>query len=432
MQSIPAKIIIKHGSVYLEKNCPNHGVSEELLEEDAKYHLLKKEYDKPGTSSQVQTNHQLGCPFDCGLCPQHNQHTCIGLIEVTRNCDLNCPICFANAGTDKFLSLAEIERMMDFYQASEYGQAEILQLSGGEPTTHPQILDILRLAKLKKFKYIMLNTNGLRIATDEEFVKNLHQFSGGFEVYLQFDGFKGTTHQYFRGSDLTQIKRNAIEQLKKYEIPMTLVCTLENGINDSEIGEIITFGIKNKFIRGVNIQPTAYFGRLNRTKSKERLTISGILKRIEDQTKRMIHATDFVPLPCNVERVATTYLLKTDEGFIPITRNADIKKYLSLINNTFAFKVEDLLNNVKESFGNLNQLCQCMSFLKDFQKIVPKRFDIKAKDAIENTFRISITSFVDAYNFDIKSMQKECVHMITPDLKRIPFSAYNMIHRKDT
>jgi len=430
LNKIDAKIVFKDRSVYLLKNCKTHGEQIELLEEDVSFFLRKRDFDKPGTSCKTQTEFNKGCPFDCGLCPNHDQHTCIGLIEVTQNCDMNCNFCYANSGSKDFLNLDRIEKMMDLYQNSEYNQAEILQISGGEPTTHPEIIRIIEMAKLKKFKYIMLNTNGKRIAEDEEFAKELGKFKGGFEVYLQFDGFDDKTYQHFRGMNLLEIKKKAIENLSKYQVPITLVCMVENGVNDHELGRIIDFGIKTKYIRGINFQPIAYFGRNGGQKPDKRITVSGAIDRIQKQANGMLLKDDFIPLPCNVERVAITYLYKTDKGFIPVTRNTKIKKYMSTVNNTFFFKVEDVL---KDSYEGC--MCDCLSFLKDFKQLVPKNFKLKSKEGKmdyvnENTFRISITSFIDAYNFDIKSMQKECVHIITSDLRKIPFSAYNMLYRK--
>ncbi|MGE5473364.1 MAG: radical SAM protein [Ignavibacteriales bacterium] len=429
LNKIDAKIIIKDNSVFLKKYCPGHGEQIELFEEDVEYFLKKRHYDKPGTSCKTQTEVDKGCPFDCGLCPNHDQHTCIGLIEITNNCDLNCRICYSNAGNGEFLNLAQIEKMMDLYQDSEFNTAEILQISGGEPTTHSEIIKIIEMAKSKKFKYVMLNTNGKKIAEDEAFAKELGRFSGGFEVYLQFDGFNEKTYEQFRGKNLLEMKKKAIENLAKYKVPITLVCMIENGVNDNELGRIIDFGIKTKYIRGINFQPIAYSGRNSGNKPEQRLTISGAISRIQKQTNQMLLKDDFIPLPCNVERVAMTYLYKTEKGFIPVTRNAKIKKYASTVNNTFFFKVEDVLKDSAEVC-----MCDCFSFLKDFKQLVPRNFNQKSKEekieyVNDNTFRISITSFVDAYNFDMKSMQKECVHIITPDLRKIPFSAYNMLHR---
>lgn len=432
--TLPAKIVRKNGSVYILKNCKVHGEQLEILEEDEGYHLIKRNYDKSGTPCATQTIVDKGCPFDCGLCPSHDQHSCIALIEVTNNCNLECKVCYAGAKNGDFLSLEKIESMMDFWIESENGNAEVLQISGGEPSTHPQIIDIIKIAKSKKIKYVMLNTNGIRIAEDEEFVKELSNFIGGFEVYLQFDGFDKTSYEHYRGRDLTDIKKTAIANLTKYKVPTTLVVTLENGINDGEIGEIVEFAINTKYIRGINFQPVGYFGRTNGTDTKNRITMSGVLNRIEAQTSGMIKKSDFIPLPCNVERVSITYLFKTKNGFIPITRNEKMKNYIPFVNNTFVFKVEDMLVENKESLFKF-PVCDCLNFLKDFKQFIPINFAAKSKDeriefVDENTFRISISSFIDKYNFDIKSMQKECVHVITPDYKKIPFSAYNMFHRE--
>jgi uncharacterized radical SAM superfamily Fe-S cluster-containing enzyme len=436
LEAIPAKVIIKNKKVYLLKYCKTHGEQLELLEEDAEYHMKKRSYNKPGTSMQTHTRVENGCPFDCGICPQHDQHGCIGLIEITNKCNLSCPLCYADAGSGEFLALDHIEKMMDFFQTSEGNQAEILQISGGEPTLHPDIIKILKMAKDKHFKYIMLNTNGIRIAEDEVFVQELQQFVGGFEIYLQFDGFKPSTYKQLRGENIFDKKQMAIDHLAKYKIPTTLVSSISAGINDDEVGEIFSYGLKQPYVRGINYQPVSFFGRTDQTAEQNRVTLSGVLKRLEQQTSGMLKINDFIPLPCNVERVAITYMYRSSKGgFVPITRDARIQEYLHLINNTFVYTIEDALKNAGRSILDLNTSCDCFKFLNDFRKIVPLNFFGKSKEqkmeyVDQNTFRISVSSFLDAYNFDMKSMQKECVHVITPDLRKIPFSSYNIIHRK--
>jgi len=438
LKVVPAKVILKDNKVYLLKYCPTHGEQIELLEEVADYHLKKKQFDKPGTPMKVYSKVEKGCPYDCGacgICPQHDQHGCIGLIEITTNCNLQCPLCFANAGTGEFLSLGKIEEMLDFFIDSENGQGEILQISGGEPTFHPDILEILKLVRSKRFKYVMLNTNGIRIAEDEEFAKALGEFIGGFEVYLQFDGFKEETYMKLRGKNLLKVKKKALENLAKYKIPTTLVSAITAGINDDEVGELFSFAVNTPYVRGINFQPAAFFGRVKDIERTNRVTLSGIIKRLQDQSAGMLKMDDFIPLPCNSERVAITYMYKTSKGgFMPITRSAKIQEHLPLINNTFVFTIEDALKNAGSSITDIQTTCDCLKFLKDFRQIVPLNFFIKSKEKKkeyidENTFRISISSFVDAYNFDTRAMQKECVHVVTPELKKIPFSAYNIIHR---
>lgn len=345
---------------------------------------------------------------------------------------MSCPLCYAScdsAGED--LDFPAIEKMVDFFIEAEGGRAEILQISGGEPTLHKDILDILRMCKSKNIGHIMLNTNGIMLAENEDFVRELACFKSGFEIYLQFDSLDDHVYEKTRNRKMLAVKQKAIENLSKYNIPVTLVCTVIKGCNDTELSDIINYGLATSCVRGVNFQPAARFGGYINGK-EDSYTVSGIMNIIEKSSNSILKADDFVPLPCNVERVAVTYLYKKGKSFIPITRSKNIEKYVPYISNTFLFTIEDsLAQGQAPSFG----FCKCLDFLNDFNKIVPKNFllwdkDDRVKYLNENTFRITISSFVDKYNFDLKSMQKECIHIITKDLKRIPFSAYNILHRR--
>ena len=433
LKVIPAKIVFKDNKVYILKYCSKHGEQLELLEHDIEYFKHKRDFDKAGTITQTQTEVKNGCPYDCGICPNHDQHSCINLIEVTDKCNMCCNTCYASSGKGKDKSLDKLKEMIDFAADAEGGRGEVIQISGGEPTLHENIIEIIEHSR-SRFQFVMLNTNGIRIAEDEKFVEQLSKFKGRFEIYLQFDSFKDEVYKTIRGRNLKDLKQQAINNLAKYNIPVTLVMTLERGLNDDEIGKVITYGLETSNVRGVNIQPVAYFGRKNGNIDRSnRVTLTNAINLIEEQTKKMIVKEDFVPLPCNVERVSLTYLYKTKNGFLPITRTNSIKKVLPYINNTFTFKIEDALTNGRDIiFGSC---CNPLVFLKEFKKFVPKDFmkwdiDKRSEYVSENTFRITITSFVDRYNFDIKSMQKECVHIVTEDFKRIPFSSYNMIYRE--
>ncbi len=428
---VDGRIVLKADGVYIQKFCPEHGEHLALLESSVAYHLSKKNYDKPGTDMKRYSQVKLGCPFDCGengVCTQHGQHACIGLIEVTSQCNMKCTFCYAPMGEPRHIPLEKIEAMMDFYIDSEGGEAEILQISGGEPSLHPDIFEIIRMARRKAIKYVMLNTNGVKIAEDERFAKALAEFKGKFEVYLQFDGFSDEMDKNYRGNTGVHTKLKAIENLSKYGVPVTLVSTLLKGINEGEIGKLFKFAVETPYVRGINFQPIAFFGCAKEWDKSHRMTISEVIEQLEVQTNGIIRRSDVIPLPCNSDRIAISYLYKNKSGsFIPIMRNKKINDYIHMINNTFVFTVEEAMVNA--------ELCQCFKFFKDFKEIIPWNFNSKTQteklDYVNNsTFRISISSFVDHYNFDLRSMQKECVHVITEDLKKIPFSAYNMFHRK--
>lgn len=199
---VDAQVNIRDDKVYLRKRCREHGQFEALVYGDAQMYLDSARFNKPGTIPLTfQTEVVDGCPSDCGLCPEHKQHACLGIIEVNTGCNLDCPICFASSGQhqpDSYsITLEQCERMLDVFVASE-GEAEVVMFSGGEPTIHKQILEFIDLAQARPIRAVTLNTNGIRLASDRGFVAALgqrNQLPGrSVNIYLQFDGFDERTH----------------------------------------------------------------------------------------------------------------------------------------------------------------------------------------------------------------------------------------------
>ncbi len=170
---VPAKGIRSGKANYLLKNCLDHGMHEEILEKDADFYIRIREYDIPGNETIPKTEVVQRCLYYCGLCSDHEQHTCIALLEITQSSDLRCPNCYANSGVGNFISLERVDRILNAFLETVSGRAVILQVSAGEPTLHPKVLDIIQLALDKGIRYVMLNTNGLRFAYDYNFVQRL-------------------------------------------------------------------------------------------------------------------------------------------------------------------------------------------------------------------------------------------------------------------
>ena len=200
LHKVEAKIIFRDEAVYLVKHCLTHGREEVLIADDIEYYKLCQEFIKPGDMpKKFNTPIERGCPYDCGLCPDHEQHSCVTLVELTDRCNLACPVCYADSGAAEVSSLTntmrnhrslqEIEQMLDAVVANE-GEPDIVQISGGEPTLHPDFFAALDLAKARPIKHLMVNTNGVRIARDRAFCERLASYSPGIEVYLQFDSFE--------------------------------------------------------------------------------------------------------------------------------------------------------------------------------------------------------------------------------------------------
>ena len=204
---IDAQVILRDNKVYMRKRCPACGPFEALVYGDAEAYVANGKYNKPGTIPlALGTEVEHGCPHDCGLCPDHQQHTCLGIIEVNSVCNMDCPLCFSTAGPGFSLTLEEVEAMLDDFVRTE-GVPEVVQFSGGEPTIHPQIIDFVKAAKARGIRFVMINTNGKRIARDDKFVEQLAEVKPAF--YFQFDGFERRTSLTLRGeADIRRAARS--------------------------------------------------------------------------------------------------------------------------------------------------------------------------------------------------------------------------------
>ncbi|MGH7018213.1 MAG: radical SAM protein, partial [Caulobacteraceae bacterium] len=199
---MPAKILAEGHEVFYLKRCREHGVAKTLISDDLGYWKAQKDWLKPGDRPFVfQGRTEHGCPYDCGLCPDHEQHSCLAIVEINEACNLTCPVCFAGSSRESTAhrSLVEIEAMLEALVASE-GEPDLVQISGGEPTLHPQFFEILTAARRRPIRHLMINTNGLRIAREAGFAERLAAFMPRFEVYLQFDSLRRDALMALRGA----------------------------------------------------------------------------------------------------------------------------------------------------------------------------------------------------------------------------------------
>ena len=230
--TIDAQILVRDEKVIMRKRCPEHGWFEALLSSNFENYREWERYNKPGTLPlEFQTEVKHGCPDDCGLCASHQQHTCLGILEITQSCNYDCPVCFASSGTSlkhKHLDFETIKEMIHTLLKSE-GKVDLIQISGGEPTIHPDIFEIVDYAKKTgKIQTIMMNSNGRKFAQSKEFCKKAKE-AGLHGVYLQFDGFKDSTYKELRGDNrLLSEKFKAIENLSEAGLKITL--STPNGI----------------------------------------------------------------------------------------------------------------------------------------------------------------------------------------------------------
>ncbi len=432
LKRVDAKIVFENENVYMLKRCPEHGNSKVLIADDIEYYKNIRNYNKPSeTPYTFNTKTDYGCPYDCGLCPDHEQHSCLTVLEVTDRCNLTCPTCYAGSSPTygRHRTLEEIKTMLDTIVKNEK-EPDVVQISGGEPTIHPQFFEILDYAKSLPIKHVMVNTNGIKIAKDKAFVKRLKTYVPDFEIYLQFDSFNDEVLQQMRGAKLSEIRKQAIANLNEVNLSTTLVVTLQKGLNDHEMGEIIEYALQQKCVRGVTFQPTQIAGRLeNFNPETDRLTLTEVRRNILEQAP-VFNSDDLIPVPCNPDALVMGYALKLGGEVFPLTRYVNPADLLDNSKNTIVYEQDDVLHGkMIELFSTGNSVDVAEEKLKSIMCCLP---NIDAPNlGYDNLFRIIIMQFIDAYNFDVRAIKKSCVHIIDKDNKIIPFETMNLFYRDD-
>lgn len=424
---IDAQILLRDNRVVMRKRCPDHGWFEALLSSDARMYLAALPFNKPGSIPLgYSTEIRDGCPLDCGICPQHQQHTCLGLIEVNSHCNLDCPICFANAGPGFSLTLRQVERMLDRFITLE-GQPEVVQFSGGEPTIHREILPMIRMAQDKGIKVVMLNTNGVRVARDDRFLAGLADLRP--TIYFQFDGFAADTHHALRGENLLPLKLKALDRLAQARLDVVLVPAIEKGVNHDEIGRIVEFGLEHPAVRGIAFQPVTHAGRFSRFDPLDRETVADVVHGIAEQTSGLFVESDFVPVPCchPTCRVAT-YAYVEKGKVTPLPRVVPVEKYLDYIVNRSIPDVRPEILTALEGLWSASSVPGTSAAASRFACAACDIVFPNATAYLKNhVFMIVVQGFGDPYTLDLKALMKCCVGELIPDGRIIPFCAYNSV-----
>ena len=442
---VPAKIIARGQRVYFRKTCPEHGTRDDFVCSDVKWYD-RMEFALPARMPAVfGVEPKEGCPLDCGLCTEHEQHTCVGVLEITGSCNLTCPMCYAASSPGgKHLSLADCKRQIDRLVEVE-GRAEVCQLSGGEPTVHPQFAEVVEYALSREIDYLMINTNGIRFARDAALIELAAGHKDRLEIYFQFDGLHDDVYRALRGEPLLETKLAALDALGKAGVHVTLVATLQGGVNDEQMGPLVEFGLARPWITGISFQPATYSGRHVLPETLERrITFPDVIKGVAAQTRGVFAEDDFLPLPCahpNCHQIAIAH--RHGISATPVTRFIDAATNFDLLANGISFtrsKARELIRQYLarqaccggSGCGGEGSELPMASGGREPAEAAQRQFFAQVlgeKLGAENLFRITITNFLDAYNFDVRRVMKCCTHHVLPSGHVIPFCAYNVLYR---
>ena len=457
MEKIPAVISEKGGKVIIEKTCKIHGKFSEVYFADPKMYerFRKYGYTAKGTINP-NTKTVKNCPFDCGLCKNHKSSTLLANLVLTNRCDLRCWYCFyyAKEGEQVYEpSLDKIQEMLDVARNQKPVPPVAIQLTGGNPELRPDLLEIVKMCKKAGFFHIQLNTQGThRLQHDLAFMKKLYK-EGVSTIYLSFDGTSEKTNPKNHW-EIPYILDNA----RKAKIGIVLVPTIINGVNDSEIGNIVNFALNNlDVVRAVNFQPVSLVGRMPKNKRDEqRITIPEVAQILEEQSSGAISKKDFYPIPCvkPLTRFVTafageqqssfsshfacgagTYVFLCGKRIIPITSFIDVEGFFNYLDELS----EQLEKGSKKEIIAVKALLNLKKFIN--KKKEPKGLNIYKLiyDSIikhdyetlgkfhDRTLFIGMMHFMDLYNYDVERVERCCIHYLMPDKRIIPFCTFNVM-----
>jgi 7,8-dihydro-6-hydroxymethylpterin dimethyltransferase len=439
---IQAKILFRDGKVILSKRCLQHGLFEALLSSDIEYWTGSLSYTKPGTMPhQWSTPINQGCPQDCGLCPDHEQHTCVPIIEITNHCDLRCPICIVWNRQNYHMPVQDFRALIDGLKRKE-GSLELALLSGGEPTLHPQFFELAEYAlRQGGLKRLLVSSHGLRLCEDEAFARRFKEL--GLYLSLQFDSLRDDRLRTLRGVGLLDRKLAVLEVCERLAIPTVLVPTVVRGVNEDEVGALVEFAFRHDFITSVTFQPAAFTGEGGTAFPHDplsRITQVDMHRLLAEQTD-WLKPEDFLPIPCSHPSCySTCYVLKSQAGTLtPLTRLGDLAAFLDALTNRGILVADASSQRLIQDA--IYRLWSAQNITADTEAVIASLKSLfteldKARsdgDRLKTTERkvkaIYIHAFMDEYDWELSRIRKCCNHYALPDGRLIPGCAYNAIHR---
>lgn len=444
-----AHLVEREGAVYLRRWCRRgHGEVWSLYEEDAALWRYLQQWRVPTKIVNPDTTEIYPVPmgYEYGLGPGHLQHSCIYLLDLTTQCNLTCPACYTSSSPalSHYLPVDEAVHAVETAIEREAGRLDVVMLSGGEPTVHPQIRSLMeRLCELPITR-ILLNTNGVRLANEDGLLDFVAGLRDRVEIYLQYDGQRAVTHQVLRGVDLRETKARAIERLSSARVFTTLVMTVVLQ-NSDQVGEVLDTAFATPYVGGVMYQPLFASGRAPALEPMSRVTTTGVLARLEAQSRNEVKARDLIALPCShPDCCSIGYFIRGRSGrYVALTAilgEQALRDNLSLFGNQIAFsdtleQVRGALTNVMsetmtlsrpELAGHLKTLCDACGF-EQIAELLRAAFGWgnTARFVGERVKRVTVKHFMDADTLITERLEQCCVHVAGAgnDPVRMPFCA---------
>ena len=354
----------------------------------------------------------------------------MAMVEITNRCNMACPVCFSDANnpSDHVPFEECIRRLERLAEVSGKHPAPV-QISGGEPTLHPDLPEIISRANAMGFRNIELITNGIKISQNPAFLQDLTK-RGLTAVYLQFDGLTKDTYMKIRGQDMTEVRQNAVEAVRSAGICCTLAVAVARGVNDHELGDIVTFAFDNiDTIRAINFQSaTRFTGRFEVEEAEDSpesgFSLPALLDLLEAQTGLPADSfrSELLGHPrCNAMALAYRVDGKMKSLFSYIERET----FLSLVGDDPRTKVLDLfMGKVKFAAKHLTNA----NALRALKQAAPV-FGGNPRNVLEaKHLLVFAKSFMERDALDNERID-QCIYAISGTEGVYSFCAFNNLYR---
>lgn len=445
-EAVDAKIVFRNGAVVFDKFCSQHGHQEVVVASSAEWYLDCLSFISPcRPPRQVRKPVSRGCPFDCGPCDSHQQKVYLPVVPIISGCNLDCPICYTVNKNDGAYRMSKEEfRAILGHLKNDHEELDIINFTGGEPTLHPELPDLLEMCREAGIERLTISTNGLKLR-DEALVKRMAELNA--RIVLSLDTFNPETDRALLGANTVAAKLQALDLLEKHNVTVTILPAVASGYNDSEVGALLELVLKRPNVLSLELHTLCFTGQggvgFNRG---ARITIPDLHRRIEEATAGRITGRDFVPSPlAHPHCYSICYLLCLDDGsYVPFTRLMSRGDLFHLLEDSLYIepreKLEELFRGVIDRlFAEPESLPEAESVLSTLKQLLNRLFPHhgpslslteRRRIAERSAKAIYIHSHMDEENFDVARVMKCCVGVPAADGTNIPTCSYNVLYRE--
>ena len=446
--AVPAAVVAVGEQVWMRKRCDTHGEQQVMLSTSAEwYENTRRMVPRPAPPRRTPQPVLHGCPFDCGACATHEQKVRLPVVTITSACNLDCPICYVHNKNDGAFHMGreEFASILAHLRDEHSGDVDLINLTGGEPTLHPHLLEFLEMSRDAGVHRVSICSNGVRLARDEELVRRLAAL--GARIALSFDTFERDADEMLQGAQLLETKLRCLELLAKYDVDTTLIPVMTRGVNDHEIGKIIDLGLRLPNVRHIEVHTITYTGQGGVSFPRSgRTSIHEVLTQIAAQTGGLLREDDFVSSPCaHPLCYQIAYLMLDPDGGPPISMARLLGRealYDCLSEHLYIEPSPRLEIAMQEGIARLfaeadgdPETERTLRIIKQvLGEIFPRDRPISQAEALRRSERrskaIYVHSHMDEENFDVERVAQCCDSNCYADGSSVPVCSYNVLYRE--